>query len=184
MNTKENKELYYSKFKEKSSVISKVWKDYINDEWTSYYGFEATTIPSIIWTQEKLLREINKKFPFKHVGIIRLSENYNYNWHKDTNRGCGINMLLEHNKSYTFFEANQIYNNESNNERYNFNEFGTKFIELKYEPNTFYAFNTQKLHCVYNFDKPRYLFTCEFQEDHNELSYEMLIEWMKQNNLK
>jgi hypothetical protein len=180
---KESKQ-FYSAFKNKSEIISDNWKEFINQEWVSYYGFEAIPIPSIIWRQEKILRTIDKKFPFQSVGLIRLPINYNYNWHKDTNRGCGINMLLNHEKSHTFFEDSiTIEANKSNNEKYNFDEFGFPFIELKYEPNTFYAFNTQKLHCVYNFNKPRYLFTCEFAQDHNELSYEMLYEWMGQNNL-
>ena len=92
-------------------------------------------------------------------------------------------MLLEHEKSYTFFEDNQVYSNDSNSNQYNFDEFGTKFLELKYKPNTFYAFNTQILHCVYNFDKPRYLFTCEFAQDHNQLSYDKLYSWMLANKL-
>ena len=180
---KENKELYYSEFKDKSTIISEQWKEYIDQEWKSYYGFEAMILPSVIWKQEILLRKIHEKFPFKNVGLIRLPINYNYNWHKDLSRGCGINMLLEHNKSYTFFQDVQTHSNESNNEQYNFDEFGTKFLKLEYKPNTFYAFNTQRLHCVWNFDKPRYLFTCEFEQDHNELSYEALIKWMKENNL-
>jgi len=180
---KESKQ-FYNAFKDKSQVISNNWKQLINQKWVSYYGFEAMPIPSIIWRQEKILRKIDEQFPFESVGLIRLPVNYNYNWHKDINRGCGINMLLEHEKSYTFFEDSiTIEANKSNNEAYNFDEFGFPFIELKYEPNTFYAFNTQKLHCVYNFKKPRYLFTCEFAQNHNELSYAMLNEWKKQNNL-
>ena len=179
-----NNELFYSEFKDKSIIISNKWKEFIDGNWQSYYGFEAKSLPNIIWKQEKILRQINDFSPFKNVGLIRLSSNYNYNWHKDINRGCGINMLLEHEKSYTFFENQSDANNDSNNKDYNFDEFGTKFLELKYQPNTFYAFNTQKLHCVFNFKKPRYLFTCEFVQNHKELSYEMLCEWMKQNNLK
>ena len=176
-------ELFYKGFKDKSIIISEKWKDFIDDEWTGYYGFEAISIPTVIWRQEKLLRRMHRVFPFKNVGLIRLPINYNYNWHKDINRGCGINMLLEHGTSYTLFEANEALSNKSNNKNYNFDEFGTKFIELNYQPNTFYVFNTQKLHCVFNFEKPRYLFTCEFAQDHKELSYEMVCEWMKQNNL-
>jgi hypothetical protein len=170
---KKNEELYYNEFKDKSTIISKKWKEFINEEWIKYFGFEATTIPSIIWRQEELLRKISKEFPVMNVGIIKIPANYNYNWHKDTNRGCGINMLLEHDESYTLFK-------EGKHKEYD-NDF---FIKLNYKPNTFYAFNTQKWHCVYNFNKPRYLFTIEFDERENKISYELICKWMKENNLK
>ena len=173
---------YYTKLKNKSSVVASEWHQFKDLEWQSYYGFDAISVPSIIWRQEEVLRKICKQFPFKHVGLIRLPVNYNYNWHKDINRGCGINMLLDHGKSYALFAGDSKVNN-SNTEEYDFDEFGMPFIELDYEPNTFYAFNTQELHCVFNFDKPRYLFTCEFEQDVNELSYETLNKYIKQNKL-
>tara|TARA_R110002074_G_scaffold128862_1_gene269556 strand:+ start:91 stop:648 length:558 start_codon:yes stop_codon:yes gene_type:complete len=180
-----NKQLFYSEFKYESIIISKQWKNFINDKWESYFGFEGMSIPSIIWKQEVLLREIDKVFPFKHVGLIRLPANYNYNWHKDINRGCGINMLLEHDESYTLFDLfeSKRQTNPSNNEHHNFDQFGVEFIELKYKINKFYAFNTQQMHCVLNFNKPRYLFTVEFKQDHKELPYEILYKWMEINNL-
>jgi len=171
---KEDNKQFYSAFKSKSEVIFDSWKDFVDQEWVSYYGFEAILVPSIIWRQEKILRTIDEKFPFKSVGLIKIPINYNYNWHVDDERGCGINMLLEHEESHSLFRESKYKDN------YNNNAF---FTELKYKPNTFYAFNTQKSHCVYNFNKPRYLFTCEFAQNHNELSYAMLNEWKKQNNL-
>ena len=163
-------ELFYNKFENKSTVISNCWKEFIDQEWQSYFGFEATIIPSSVWKEEKILRIVNDVFPMKNVGIIKLHPYYNYDWHVDTERGCGINMLLQHEESHSLFRENEDGENGF-------------FTELKYEPNTFYAFNTQKLHCVYNFGKPRYLFTCEFEQEKFALSYEMLCEWMKQNKL-
>ena len=45
---KEDNKQFYSAFKSKSEVISSSWKDFIDQEWVSYYGFEAIPIPSII----------------------------------------------------------------------------------------------------------------------------------------
>ena len=55
-----NKQLFYSEFKYESIIISKQWKSFINDKWESYFGFEGMSIPSIIWRQEVLLREIDR----------------------------------------------------------------------------------------------------------------------------
>ena len=174
MNIKTTSE-FYKEFKDKSKVISNCWKELIDPESEiEYLGWNATPISSKIWKQEEVLKTINNKFPFKGVGLIKMPTNYNYNWHVDDNRGCGINMLLEHEESHSFFREIGYQNN------YNFN---ASFIELKYKPDTFYVFNTQRSHCVYNFGKPRYLFTCELYQDVNELSYETVCEWMKENKL-
>jgi len=47
---------------------------------------------------------------------------------------------------------------------------------LVYKPNTYYLFNTQTRHTVINFAEPRYLFTIEFIEDVDHLSFEDLLE--------
>ena len=163
---------FYKKLKEKSSAISLRWKEALNQQWMYYYGFEVTPLSSEIWKQEKSLHELNEKFEFEKVGLIRIPPYFNYNWHQDTNRGCSINMLLSHEKSYTFFS-------DPASDTFQLPEgVNSHFIELDYEPNTFYAFNSQRLHCVFNFEKPRYLFSCEFAQQKNELSYERLCEWM------
>ena len=163
---------FYKKLKEKSSAISLRWKEALNQQWMYYYGFEVTPLSSEIWKQERSLHELNEKFKFEKVGLIRIPPYFNYNWHQDTNRGCSINMLLSHEKSYTFFS-------DPTSDTFQLPEgVNSHFIELDYEPNTFYAFNSQRLHCVFNFEKPRYLFSCEFAQQKNELSYERLCEWM------
>lgn len=166
--------IFYDEIEDKSTIISDKWEDFIENDWQDYYGFEATTLSSEVWEQEKVLKLINSKFPFKHVGIIKIPANYNYNWHVDHKRGCGINMLLQHEESHTLFRKSGYKNNYNRN---------ASFVELKYKPNTFYIFNTQKSHCILNFGKPRYLFTCEFLQDVDELSYARARGWMEKNNL-
>jgi len=162
---------YYRKLKDKSIAISSRWGEAINQRWVDYYGFEATPIPPEIWKQEKLLCAVNEEFKFENVGLIRIPPHFNYDWHVDTNRGCSINMLLSHERSHAFF-ANEGRDHQDHSYGCN-----GHFVELDYEPDTFYVFNSQRLHCVYNFEKPRYLFTCEFLQRKGELSYGMLCEW-------
>ena len=55
-----------------------------------------------------------------------------------------------------------------------------RFIELKYKPNTYYLFNTQMAHSVYNFNNTRYLLTIDFYEDRTKLTYQQLLKETKQ----
>ena len=165
--------MFYRKLKDKSIAISSRWKEAINQQWVNYHGFEVTPISSEIWRQEKQLCAVNEEFQFEKIGLIRIPPYFNYNWHVDTNRGCSINMLLSYEKSHTFFAKPSPRDHHL--------PLGSSghFIELDYKPDTFYAFNSQQLHCVYNFEKPRYLFSCEFSQRKDELSYERLCEWIE-----
>ena len=96
------------------------------------------------------------------VGVVKLEPNVCYDWHVDTRRGVGINMLLtpEVRSSCLFAKGDGV-------------QFGVE--ELVYEPNTFYLFNTQVKHMVLNYEKPRYLLTVEFELDKDQLSFEDLL---------
>jgi hypothetical protein len=97
------------------------------------------------------------------VGIIKLDPYTCYDWHTDTRRGVGINMLLTtFDRSVCAFASNKE---------------GTVFEieELKYKPATYYIFNTQVPHTVYNFETTRYLMSVEFAKDKSELSFEDLL---------
>ena len=50
--------------------------------------------------------------------------------------------------------------------------FTTK--ELKYQPGTYYVFNTQKPHMVLNTTQPRYLFSLEFTDKDSGLTFDEL----------
>ena len=50
-------------------------------------------------------------------------------------------------------------------------------VELVYEPKSFYLFNNQAMHTVINFDQPRYLFTTEFVDTKDILSYRDIFAW-------
>ena len=52
-------------------------------------------------------------------------------------------------------------------------------VAAQYNPKEYHFFNTQVPHAVFNFDKPRYLFTLEFVKDKNEFGHKDLIEILK-----
>ena len=50
-----------------------------------------------------------------------------------------------------------------------------KIEELPYKPNTYYIFNTQVEHTVYNFETTRYLLSIEFAKNKEQLTYDDLL---------
>ena len=119
------------------------------EKWAPYYNFDAIRVPINMWTKDPFLLALAKKRDF-HVGLLKMNPNTCYNWHVDADRMCGINMLLSQDGlSHCLFLAGSP---------------GVVFEthELKYEPDTYYAFNTQINHMVLNFKKPRYLLSLEF----------------------
>ena len=56
-----------------------------------------------------------------------------------------------------------------------------KIEELPYKLNTYYIFNTQVEHTVYNFETTRYLLSIEFAKEKHELKYEDIVKDIKVN---
>jgi hypothetical protein len=54
--------------------------------------------------------------------------------------------------------------------------------ELKYEPDSYYIFNTQVPHMVLNIEQPRYLFSLEFLEEDRGLTFDELLADIKGMN--
>jgi hypothetical protein len=137
--------------------------------WTTYYNFEAIPAPLEILGQDTFLVALAKKRKF-HAGILRMKPNTCYNWHVDTDRKVGLNMLLnEDGDSHCVFvngEPGVVFGVE----------------ELKYEPDSYYVFNTQVAHMVLNTAQPRYLFSLEFLEEDRGLTFDELCEDIKGMN--
>lgn len=132
-----------------------------DSEWLPYYNFMALRVPDEILNQEPLLVELAKKRKFQ-AGLLRMDPNTCYNWHVDTDRHVGLNMLvLDDGKSKCLFCTG---------------EFGVvmPIQELKYKEFTYYVFNTQIPHTVYNFSEPRYMFSLEFLDEDKGLTYDEL----------
>ena len=136
-----------------------------DEDWQTYYNFMALKVPEEILDEEPLLVELAKKRKF-HAGLLRMEPNTCYNWHMDTDRQVGLNMLvLDDGDSKCVFAAGYC-------------GIVVPIRELKYKEFTYYVFNTQIPHTVYNFSEPRYLFTLEFCEEDKNLSYQDLCEDM------
>lgn len=131
------------------------------EAWLPYYNFSATPIPHEILDLDPLFAALAQKRKF-HVGVLRTEPNTCYNWHVDTDRKVALNMLLcDDGQSRCVFAPDQ---------------FGvvTPIVELRYEPDTYYVFNTTVLHAVFNFSEPRYLLSVEFLAEDRGLPYDEL----------
>jgi hypothetical protein len=136
-----------------------------NQNWQEYYNFKAVQAPGELLAKDSFLVSLYERHPFIG-GIVQLDPHVCYDWHIDTRRGVGVNMLLNPEiKSHCLF---------TNVEGVQF-----PFEELPYKPDTYYLFNTQSKHMVINFDQPRYLFTIEFSADKDQLSFDTLVQQIK-----
>ena len=132
-----------------------------DEDWMPYYNFQALPIDFAFLSISSTLRNLRRKREFRG-GVIRVEPNTSYMWHVDTDRHTSINMLLaDGGDSRCLFAPHGI-------------DIVTPIIELKYEPDTLYAFNTKMLHTVLNFSKPRYMFSVEFLDTDRGLTYEEL----------
>jgi hypothetical protein len=129
--------------------------------WQSYYNFNAVQVPFDIAFKDPVIKTIGLKYPLA-MGVIRLDPYTTYDWHVDSRRGVCINMLLNDVKSHCLFSVGRT-------------EATHGFLELKYQPKTYYAFNNQVSHMVINFEERRYLMSVEFQEDKDQLTFEQLL---------
>ena len=132
-------------------------------EWVKYFNFDATRIPNDLLATDPVIADIGSKHPLLG-GVVMLPPNTFYNWHRDTRRGVSINMVLNPHDgvSHCVFTPDK-------------DVVVGQFVELQYQPDTYYLFNTQVNHMVLNFDKPRLLLTIEFGEDKEALSYDDLL---------
>ena len=139
------------------------------DSWKDYYNFKALAVQDD-WVVDPWLKDLYAMHPFT-LGIIKLEENTYYDWHVDTDRGVGLNLLLNNwDKSHCMF--NRALKRGKSLEHGNVNG---NFTELKYEPQTYYLFNTQVAHTVYNFKDTRYLLSVDFEEHKDKLNYKLLL---------
>ena len=159
----------YYEIKTKSTIAKELYDYAFNSQlWFPYYNFSAKPIPPDVVAQDKFFMWLHARYEFL-VGILRLYPYVCYDWHIDTRRGVGINMLLTpFDRSVCAFADNT-------------DEAVFKIEELKYKPNTYYIFNTQTNHTVYNFETTRYLMSVEFAKGRDELTFDQLMHDIKDN---
>jgi hypothetical protein len=132
-------------------------------DYNDYYGFAVYQLPLELILQESILQDINTKHKIKSGGIVKLEPNRCYKWHQDAVRGVCINMLLQHQDSFVLF-GNSVSGDQFD------------IARLDYNIGEFYLFNNQCMHTVINFSDYRYMFTLEFEENKNNLTYENFYE--------
>ena len=138
----------------------------LQESWVTYYNFSALPAPHEILITDPFLLKLAGKRKLRG-GILRLEPDTCYDWHVDTDRKVGLNMLLsDDGGSRCLFldgEPGLVF----------------KVQELKYRPAAYYVFNTQVPHAVLNTTKPRYLFSLEFLEEDRGLTFDELCEDLK-----
>ena len=135
-----------------------------SSEWVSHYSFKAKKIPEELLRKDPLLMELYAFHPYI-AGVLKLDPFTCYQWHTDTSRSVGVNLLLNPEaKSHCLFSSNRIeYSIVCN------------FQELKYEANSYYVLNSEVSHTVLNFDSPRYVMSLEFFDAKGVLTYDKFL---------
>lgn len=138
------------------------------DEWYPYFGFWAISLDiDHVFSICPTLETINSIAKIKGVGVTKMLAFDYYKLHKDTERGVGINMLLQHRNSFCAF-----VDTDKN-----------KTTQMDYQSNTMYLFNTQVPHTVFNFEEDRYMFTVEFEDTLKLLPYRALVKTLSKESI-
>lgn len=125
-------------------------------------------IPPFLLLENPALSQLNEKFEIEGAAFIRMDPGECYKWHLDFSRGVAINLLMNPGiQSLCMFETEEM-----NKER-------IKYLELDYQPHQFYLFNTQVNHSVITFKETRYMFTLQFRQTKEELTYYDVLDYWK-----
>lgn len=165
----------------KSSVSAKILEIAHNSEpWATHLDFRFKLVPSEIFLEDEFLAWLSRGYLFRSA-VLKLDPYTCYDWHTDANRGVGVNMLLNpHIRSCCLFSPNRGLQTD------NCIDGDTVFNieELSYKASTYYLFNTQVQHTIYNFEDTRYLFSLEFSRNKNKLTFCELLKDVQNNFAK
>lgn len=148
-------------FFKKISGKSKIAKELLtvatnNAEWEDDHKFLVKLIPDELINRDPFLLWLRKIYVFTCY-IIKLDGYQNYDWHTDARRGVSINMLLQDVESFVMFT--------------NDTESPKNITLLRYQPKSYYVFNTQAFHSVINLEGTRFIFSILFEKDKYQLTY-------------
>lgn len=147
-------------YKNKTEILER----FDDSLFSGFYGFP---VAREIFLQDKVLSEIDKKYKILHGAFLKVNSNSGYHWHVDRKRGASINMLMTYESpSFALFYKNK--------EDYIADKQQFEIVTLAYEPEHFFLFNTQQYHSVINFNSPRVIFSCLFEQEKEQLSYQMI----------
>jgi hypothetical protein len=141
-----------------------------------FSGFYGYPIDPDIFLKDQALAEINKKYKILHAAFLKVNPNSSYHWHVDRKRGVSVNMLLTYeDQSFTLFYKNK--------EDYLQDKQQFETVALHYQPNHYFLFNTQQYHTVVNFNAPRVVFSCLFEKEKDELTFEMIRDYCTEERI-
>ena len=146
-----NSENFFYKLDNKCTILNKVF-DFLPKakwEWVPYMNM-ATNLPHHLIKHDPFLSGIPLKF-YPALRLYKFSSNGVYNWHRDKDIGCSLNMVLDDYRAFTLFNSDDKIGITNN------------VTELAYEKHRWYLFNSQILHQVVNLHPTdRYLLTITF----------------------
>jgi hypothetical protein len=118
-------------------------------QWVPYQTI-ATNFPYEILDNDPFLSSIPKKF-HPTLRLYKFPAGSVYNWHRDFAFGCSLNMVLDDYQSFTLFNKDSKIN------------IVDQTVELKYQKEKWYLFNSQEMHMVANVGSvDRYLLSVTF----------------------
>jgi hypothetical protein len=151
--------IFLDKVREFASTAEWKWVPFmhISPNFQKTLGLELTK-------QDSLLSKLQNKFN-STLRLYMFPSMTVYNWHRDAEMGCSLNLVMEDYDSHTLF-------NPSDNK-----EIIDNVIELKYEKNKWHLFNSQILHTVLNLgSNNRILLTVTFPK---QVKYQEVLEYLK-----
>ena len=149
-----------------SSIVSYFYSHFNDINLTGPYNdLQFNVWKSFCFSKEKceeiinesfVLKEINKILKISKCMILEVSPNSFLAWHHDYPvKGPVLNLLITTNhRSHSLFTYN--IPNTSN------------LVECLYKPNQFCLYNTDMIHSILNFEKPRYIFSAIFEKGESE----------------
>ena len=152
------------------SIITNKLLDIANnsDEWFYHFNFETKLVPLKLLLEDEFFIWLFYRYKFI-ASVLKLDPYICYNWHTDSRRGVSINMLLTPDaRSFCVF-GDSIHKSQ------------IKIEDLCYKPDTYYLFNTQVPHTVFNFETTRYMLSIEFSKDLNNLTFDQLMHDVRSN---
>jgi len=110
-----------------------------------------------ITENDTMLSDLKNNFD-GNLRLYMFPKNSVYNWHRDVEMGCSLNLVFDDYNSYTLFHSLDKKENDDN------------VVKLRYQKNYWYLFNSQILHSVVNDDvRDRILLTFTFPINVNYL---------------
>ena len=154
----EQEPIFLDKVREYAETAKWTWVPFMNIS----IDFQKTLGLDLI-KQDSLLDSLRNKFN----GMMRLymfPSMTVYNWHRDVEMGCSMNLVMEDYDSHTLFNPTDKKETIDN------------VVELKYEKNKWYLFNSQILHSVVNVDpRNRFLLTITFPK---HVQYQEILDFL------